>query len=116
MAGFNHKDARIAKLHAKGLEPAQIARKLGAPDDIERVVQGLRRAVPGWAEAELEEAASIYSDVYKDTHGIRPRGDTAGWKAEDYYHAIDDLYEYQAAEREANTIPTEGEGWRLVSE
>lgn len=42
-AEFNHKDARIKKLAAKGLTIEQIARKLGAPDDLERVRAGLKR-------------------------------------------------------------------------
>lgn len=41
---FNHKDARVLKLHAKGLPPSRIARKLGAPDDIARVLAALTRA------------------------------------------------------------------------
>jgi len=44
---FNHKDARIKKLHEKGMTVEQIARKLGAPEDLERVREGLARIAGG---------------------------------------------------------------------
>lgn len=43
MSEFNHKDERIAKLFHKGLCVEQIARKLGHPDNTDRVVLGLLR-------------------------------------------------------------------------
>lgn len=43
MTDFNHKDARIMKLHRKGLSLAQIARKIGMPNNVERVQQALER-------------------------------------------------------------------------
>lgn len=43
MAEFNHKDERIAKLFSKGLSVEQIARKIGHPDNTDRVVLGLLR-------------------------------------------------------------------------
>jgi hypothetical protein len=41
---FNHIDARIVKLHDRGLDPEQIARKIGRPEAIQRVLDGLCRA------------------------------------------------------------------------
>lgn len=40
---------------------------------------------------ELEIAASVYSDAYKDAHGIRPRFDASGWTLEDYERETDAL-------------------------
>jgi hypothetical protein len=40
---FNHTDARIAKLFRKGLPLETIARKIGRPGDIHRVISGLKR-------------------------------------------------------------------------
>lgn len=40
---MNHKDERIAKLFAKGLSVKQIARKIGMPDNEQRVIEGLER-------------------------------------------------------------------------
>ncbi len=34
---MSHTTARIRKLHARGLSPEQIARKIGRPGDLERV-------------------------------------------------------------------------------
>lgn len=45
---MNLKNARIGKLHSKGLTPEQIARKLGLADT-ERVLQGL-----AWLQARGE--------------------------------------------------------------
>lgn len=36
-------DKRILKLHAKGLTPEQIARKIGRPGDVERVLKAIER-------------------------------------------------------------------------
>ena len=38
---FNHTDARILKLYAKGLSLEQIARKIGRPNDVPRVKSAL---------------------------------------------------------------------------
>lgn len=32
----------------------------------------------------LEQYATIYSDMYKDAYGIRPRNDVSGWTEEDF--------------------------------
>lgn len=39
-----------------------------------------------WEElSELEQAQSIYWDMYKDAHGVRPRGvDTSSWTLSDF--------------------------------
>lgn len=37
------KDLRILKLHLRGLRPEQIARKIGIPHDVKRVIDGLER-------------------------------------------------------------------------
>ena len=39
MGEINHTDERIKKMLARGLSPEQIARKIGRPDDIQRVVR-----------------------------------------------------------------------------
>lgn len=39
----SHKDERIIKLWKRGLTTEQIARKIGAPLDLERVKDALRR-------------------------------------------------------------------------
>jgi len=40
---LNTKDERIAKLFNRGLSIAQIARKIGDPKNIQRVIEGLQR-------------------------------------------------------------------------
>ena len=40
---MNIKDERIYKLFLRGLSLAQIARKIGQPDDLQRVKDGLHR-------------------------------------------------------------------------
>ncbi len=40
---MNHKDERIFKLWSRGLTIAQIARKIGMPDNLQRVLDGLTR-------------------------------------------------------------------------
>ena len=32
----------------------------------------------------LEQYHQIYSDMYKDAYGIRPRNDVSGWTEEDF--------------------------------
>jgi hypothetical protein len=46
-----------------------------------------------WEEmSELEQAQSIYWDMYKDAHGIRPRHvDTSGWTLEVFQEEFADL-------------------------
>jgi len=39
-----HTDERIIKLHRRGLTAEQIARKIGRPDDVARVIAALARA------------------------------------------------------------------------
>ena len=43
-------------------------------------------AFTSWEElTQLEQAQSIYWDMYKDAYGVRPRGvDTSGWTLEDF--------------------------------
>jgi len=41
---MNHADERIKKMFHRGLSLATIARKLGRPGDIQRVLDGLKRA------------------------------------------------------------------------
>ena len=41
---MNKKDERIVKLWRNGLTVEQIARKLGAPDNVKRVEEGLTRS------------------------------------------------------------------------
>ena len=41
--GVTHTDLRIKKLAAKGLTPEQIARKIGRPGDVERVLRVLNK-------------------------------------------------------------------------
>lgn len=41
---MNNKDERIVKLWRRGLTEQQIAKKLGAPDNLERVRDGLVRS------------------------------------------------------------------------
>jgi len=40
---MNKKDQRILKLHAKGLNPEQIAKKIGCPDDVKRIMTAIER-------------------------------------------------------------------------
>ena len=42
----NKTDERIMKLFYNGLNPEQIARKIGRPDDIDRVVSAIRKNEP----------------------------------------------------------------------
>lgn len=43
MSDFNYKDERIYKMYLRGLSIAQIARKIGTPDNTLRVIAGLQR-------------------------------------------------------------------------
>jgi hypothetical protein len=40
---------------------------------------------------ELDEAASLFSDMYKDVTGIRPRMDTESWTLDDFNKKINQL-------------------------
>jgi len=45
-----------------------------------------------WEElTALEQAACIYSDMYKDAYGIRPRNDTSNWTLEQFEHEFKHL-------------------------
>ena len=63
-----------------------------------------------WEEmSELEQAACTYWDLYKDAHGVRPRGiDTSTWSMEDfrkefeYLGSVIDAEEILRKESEAN--------------
>ena len=64
-----------------------------------------------WEEmSDLEQAQSIYWDMYKDAHGVRPRGiDTSTWTLQDFQQEFASLQEVivreeanrQVAEKEA---------------
>jgi len=64
-----------------------------------------------WEEmSDLEQAQSIYWDMYKDAHGVRPRGiDTSTWTMQDFQLEFASLQEVivreeanrQVAEKEA---------------
>ena len=64
-----------------------------------------------WEEmSELEQAQAIYWDMYKDAHGVRPRGiDTSTWTLQDFQLEFASLQEVivreeanrQVAEKEA---------------
>lgn len=41
----------------------------------------------------LEIVASIYSDIFKDVNGFRPRHDVSGWNEADFQSAINNLQE-----------------------
>jgi len=47
-----------------------------------------------WEEmSTLEQMASQYWDIYKDAHGIRPRGiDTSSWTEADFNKEFEELY------------------------
>lgn len=45
-----------------------------------------------WDElSEVEQLACMFSDFYKDVHGVRPRFDDESWTAADYQREIDSL-------------------------
>ena len=46
-----------------------------------------------WEElTQLEQAQSMYWDMYKDAYGVRPRGvDTSGWTVEDFRNEFEYL-------------------------
>jgi len=47
-----------------------------------------------WEElTELEQAACIFSDMYKDVHGVRPRFDDSSWTIEEYNRQMASLNE-----------------------
>jgi hypothetical protein len=60
---MNHKNARIGKLHANGLTPEQIARKLGLAST-ERVMDGLN-----WLRARGELVEPVKA-LDKSTSGV----------------------------------------------
>lgn len=48
-----------------------------------------------WDElSEVEQLACMFSDFYKDVHGVRPRFDDASWTVADYQREIDGLRDY----------------------
>lgn len=55
------------------------------------------------AQQDYEDLLQTYSDVYKETHGIRPRGDLAMrfTSAQAVSKAIQDLYDYADKTRPA---------------
>ena len=58
---INTKDKRIAKLWNKGLSLAQIARKIGMPGNLDRVIEGLHRE--GLAEiVKVGDSGVVYHD------------------------------------------------------
>jgi hypothetical protein len=45
---------------------------------------------------ERDEMHSLYSDLYKDRYGVRPRGpEMLTWTAQDFRDAIEELPEFQ---------------------
>jgi hypothetical protein len=63
-----------------------------------------------------DEALSLYSDLYKDCYGFRPRfAWMAEATAEDFYREIDDLPSWkECAHDNGDILPTEGTGWAFV--
>ena len=57
---------------------------------------------------ELDFLAADYSDMYKDTYGVRPRFDASTWTADDYQDAMYELAPILAAriEEEAAAMRT----------
>jgi hypothetical protein len=51
---------------------------------------GADMSVKTWTEmTDLEQSAAIWWDLYKDVHGVRPRGvDTSNWTREGFEHQI----------------------------
>ena len=59
-----------------------------------------------WEEmSDLERAACTYWDMYKDAHGVRPRGiDTSAWTLEQFeqeFQHLGDVIEQEEAHRKA---------------
>lgn len=56
-------------------------------------------------QTEREEYADMYSDFYKDAHGVRPRFDTSAWSLEDFkaeFALLGAICRENEAEREAS--------------
>lgn len=66
----------------------------------------------------LEQSACMYSDMYKDCYGVRPRFDDAGWTVEDYDRAIRglaDALDRQIADEKAREAEAAAEFERTVA-
>lgn len=59
--------------------------------------------------SDLDHLRDVWSDTYKDAHGVRPRHSTAGWTAEDFRREIRASLDVI----EAEMFPAEGDGWRF---
>jgi hypothetical protein len=56
---------------------------------------------------DLEQSAAIWWDLYKDVHGIRPRGvDTSNWTLEGFEHQIRALLTQLAEANESEAVET----------
>jgi hypothetical protein len=49
----------------------------------------------------ISNALGTYSDVYKETHGFRPRKNFTGWTLEEIEAELTSLFEYTRLERDA---------------
>lgn len=69
--------------------------------------------------SERDELYDLYSDLYKDAYGVRPRH-AAAYTVEELKRAIDALPPpeptYYDEARELELIPTYGQGWALLSD
>jgi hypothetical protein len=70
---------------------------------------------------DLDQLAAIYSDVYKDATGMRPRHNTSGWTNEDFNREIEfyskmaaEKAEHEAAAEAANVVELEATIERLI--
>lgn len=65
------------------------------------------------SESARADAFQFYSDLHKDRHGFRPRGQyLATWTVQDFHDAIDALPEFEP--QESGPAPTSGPGWKLT--
>ena len=59
--------------------------------------------------SDLEQAQSIYWDMYKDAHGVRPRGiDTSTWTLQDFQQEFASLEVVIKREEEQRRLARSG--------
>ena len=77
---------------------SNISYNIGIVNDTEQTMEQFKT----WEEMTvLEQMACTYWDMYKDAHGVRPRGiDTSSWSEEDFQREFD--YLQQIIEQECN--------------